>query len=243
MSPFGGGGLSQTAFGNGDGFGAPAVVVPPISLVGTVGAAGPSVSNGGGSRTPAWGTGSNRTAGNLLVAICSDPSTNTFWSTGNPPAGWSTAITKAGASFGAVGIYYKIAAGGDAAPTFNGGNRLYAQLMEFTGNAAASVLDQTGTLAFAATPATVTAAAADAASGELIIAAFSTRDLTNANTTLAMNNATAQASNSNGGTAPDMFNFGYGITTGNASADSATQTVSAGSVAGGAAVIATFKHS
>ena len=113
-------------------------------LVGTIGVVvTPGTSH---NATPAWGVGENRTAGNLLLC----------WLTGKPvlkpicgsdDASWLDPRhlgrrRRLGAIV--IALYYKIAAGGDAAPSFTSAGSVQqwmAQLGEFSGNTA-SPLDQ-----------------------------------------------------------------------------------------------------
>ena len=68
-------------------------------------------------------------------------------------------------------IFYKIAAGGDAAPTVAAITSavISAQLAEFSGNATTTPVDQTGLGGGATSPETATLGAADTAAGELIL--------------------------------------------------------------------------
>ena len=100
-----------------------------IALLGTIGTV--SVGGSGASVTPAWGSSENRTAGNLLVLTVATTGSATL-----PAAisGWSIALQKAGTSC-SVSIYYKVAAGTDAAPTVPAVTSAIhnARLAEFSG--------------------------------------------------------------------------------------------------------------
>jgi hypothetical protein len=124
-------------------------------------------------------------AGNLLVAAvsCTQNSSVLADAVTTTAAGWVRAVLSGnGGAAGAqeVAIFYKPNCGaGEAAPTFTGnlgsfGLPHYLQLLEFSGAALASVLDQTGTINIGGGPAatqTVTTGAPDVASGDLVITA------------------------------------------------------------------------
>src|SRR6516162_4966998 len=115
-----------------------------FALVGSVGSITPTSGTGGATVSPAWGTGEFRTAGNLLVCWCIDCASVTIPTT---PAGWSVAKSISPGTDGGAAIFYKIATGGDAAPTISGSSRLYAQLAEFAAGAGTVIsLDQTGSV-------------------------------------------------------------------------------------------------
>ena len=101
--------------------------------------------------TPSWPSGSGRTAGNLLVCWCVTGAV----ATGSPlpatPAGWTRAgylteaDTQGGGYVAATAIlYYKVAAGGDTAPSFTVGTNVWvgAGLAEFSD--AGTTVDQIG---------------------------------------------------------------------------------------------------
>lgn len=198
-----------------------------FALVGTIGAATQGAVSA--SVTPAWGTGENRTAGNLLICFVSVSASNTLPTT---PSGWTIAKQVANASGLTSGatIYYKIAAGTDAAPTITGitNSVISAQLAEFSGNTA-TPLDQTGS-ATGTVSTTATFAAPDTAAGELILmAGTDTRSTTvTPSDTWTSNNATiTQAGNNNGVSSGDHYSFGYSLaTTSNSAADTAILTLS-----------------
>lgn len=205
---------------------APTVASAGYAIVGTIGV----VSQGaaGAAVTPAWGTGESRTAGNLLIC---------FWSTagatgtGTIPSGWSQPTTAGGTSC-ICGIYYKIAAGGDAAPTLSAvvsGVRA-AQLAEFSGNAASGPLDRSATAASTTSPVTATAGVADLAASELLL--LTSADFRSAartpNDTLTSNHGTiTQAGNNNGVSSVNHYSFGYCLaTTSNSGGNTAVMTAS-----------------
>ena len=109
------------------------------------------------------------TAGNLLVAaVNSDPTATAF--TG--PGGWVSAVGINQGTAGRVEIwYYPNNPGGISGATFTTSVNAVGQLTEWSGVAAASPLDQSGTFATAtqSTSATISTAAATAVAGELVI--------------------------------------------------------------------------
>jgi hypothetical protein len=195
------------------------------ALVGTIGAATQGAAST--SVTPAWGTSENRTAGNLLICFCSVTQISTF---ATPPSGWSQVQGGAGTLVSTT-IFYKIAAGADAAPTIPliGAGVISAQLAEFSGNSA-TPLDKTGSATATSSPITATFGSADTASGELIVmAGGDTRSLARSpNDTWTSNHATVtQAGSNNGVSSTDHYSFGYALaTTSNAGANTAVMTCS-----------------
>jgi hypothetical protein len=195
------------------------------ALVGTIGVASQGAVSA--AVTPAWGTGESRTAGNLLIAFASV----TGISTGPAaPSGWTPAGTAAGGSCFAA-IYYKIATGADAAPTFGAitGGLIAAQLAEFSGNSS-TPLDKQGSANGSSSPITATCSAADTTSGELLLMCIADRRSTaraNNNTWTSNNGTVTQAGSNNGVSSADHYSFGYIVgTTSNASADTAVCTIS-----------------
>jgi hypothetical protein len=82
-----------------------------FALVGSVGVA--SQGAAGAAVTPAWGTSETRAANHLLICWVGVTGVATLPTT---PAGWNIGKQVAGTSCSAT-IYYKLAAGSDAAPT------------------------------------------------------------------------------------------------------------------------------
>ena len=168
--------------------------------------------------------GAPPTAGNLLVCWWVGQGVSTAPAT---PTGWSVGQFKTTAAANmAVVPYYKIAAGGDAVPTFASitGSVQTAMLGEFSGNVATSPKDQVGSNASssATTPMTVTLGAADGTFGDLVVYVggilHSSAVVDSASATV--NSAAGNDTNNNSTSTVDHFNFGYGITTSNATADS-----------------------
>lgn len=196
------------------------------ALVGSRGAV--STSTSGGSITPAWGTGENRTAGNLLVLWVSSFGTNTAIAA---PSGWTAAIRKAGTGKCTANVYYKTATGGDAAPTLSGVTSTVqiAQLAEYSG----VFLDKNGAVnldrvssASGTSPQVATNPAPDLVPGSLILACGANHySIANTNTggghTL-NNGATAVETNNSGTLSANHYGFAHGITTGNSVADTDT---------------------
>lgn len=125
-----------------------------IALVGAPGTFAPFPGGEQAPLTPPWGTGSSRSSGNLL--ICWVSGISVIETTAPPipptPAGWTLAcstyfvIEDETDQYGAAAIFYKVATGGDAAPTlaFNtSGNAYQAMLAEFSGASVVSPLEQT----------------------------------------------------------------------------------------------------
>lgn len=130
------------------------------------GPAGAFTSNVGASINPPYGQ--TPVAGDLLIAWACCSSSNAI--TG--PADWTLAVSNFPSS-PMCAIFYKIAAGGDATPTFAsvGGADFFAQVVEFSG-ASGAPLDQTGTAinnSGGSIPQTVSAAAADVLTGNLVV--------------------------------------------------------------------------
>src|SRR3954469_6967648 len=123
------------------------------ALVGAVGAV--STGTAGAAVTPAYGAGSSRTANNHLILHVLTTGSATL-----PAAisGWSIAKQQAGTSCSAS-IYYKIAAGADAAPVVPIVTSAIhnARLLEFSGGVTATPLDQSAGVAGLTTPLVATA--------------------------------------------------------------------------------------
>ena len=95
-----------------------------FQLVGSVGT--PVTVGAGQTASPQWGAGSDRTASNLLILWAES------YGATPTPNGWTRA-----AGDDAI-VFYRIAAGGDAAPTIsNPAYPLSAMLAEFGGRVAA----------------------------------------------------------------------------------------------------------
>ncbi|GAC1348391.1 MAG: hypothetical protein NVSMB18_36440 [Acetobacteraceae bacterium] len=190
-----------------------------IALVGSIGAA--STGGVGLGVSPAWGAGENRTAGNLLVCWVGTDAGTTLPAT---PTGWSLAAQQVeSVNVLAAGvIFYKVAAGADAAPTFAGvaGQTINAQLAEFSGAVGVTPLDQTASNSGTVSPITATAAAPDAAAGNLVIVLGQGEiggALTSSHT---VNNGVTVTATNNDAASGNHYTFGYGITTGKSAADS-----------------------
>ncbi len=213
------------------------------ALVGTIGVA--SQGAAGASVIPAWGTGENRTPNNLLVCFVSVTGDAAPPTT---PAGWSIGVQVAAANSCSAQIYWKIAAGGDAAPTITAAINavIAAQLAEFSGNATTSPGDKFNGAISTSSPVSCTFGAPDIASGELYVIASGDFRSTNRapNDILTSNNATiTQAGNNNGVSGLNHYSFGYSLaTTSNASSDTAVMTPSVTtSITGLAVAGCTFK--
>jgi hypothetical protein len=213
-----------------------------VALVGTIGAA--SVGALSTAVTPAYGTGETRVAGNLLILYCTITGSATLPTT---PSGWSIAKQVAGTSCSAT-VYYKVAAGNDAAPTIAlvTGGYIVGQLAEFSGVAATTPLDQSGSATGTTSPVTATFAGADTTAGELIVACGADlRSVARAsNDTWTGNHCTFILGGSNNGVSNlRHYSDAYAVaTSSNAGADTAIMTLSiATSITGLAVAAVTFK--
>lgn len=210
------------------------------ALVGTIGAV--SVGSSGAAVTPAWGASESRTAGNLLILQVAGDGSTTLPAA---PAGWSIAKQIAGGS-NTSSIFYKIAAGSDAAPTVAAisSDVLSCRLAEFSGNASSSPLDQTGSAIATSTPQTPTTGGVDAALGELVIVTGNARYTLAATKTLSNtlnNGATSNNVNNNSTSTISHYDMCWGITTGNSAADASTFAFTTSHITAVAVVIASFK--
>ncbi len=185
-----------------------------IALVGSLGTKTEVTSGTTLSPTFAQAT----TAGNLLICwITSDVLTYT-----NDQPGW-TVVGSQGILF-----YYKENCGAsETAPTFTTSITMTigaAQLAEFSGAATTSPLEDSAS----ASAASRTLAAPDAAAGNLLIGVQSDTltKVGTATTTHTYNNGATALNNANNDAGSHIvhYRFTYGITTGNASADSLTCT-------------------
>ena len=92
-----------------------------VTQAGTPAAAAVQAGSNTPSVTPSWGTGQNRTAGNLLVCAVSSWG-GTTGGTPPTPSGWTQALTITGSSRSVVVFFTKTANGGDSAPTVSATN-------------------------------------------------------------------------------------------------------------------------
>jgi hypothetical protein len=212
------------------------------ALVGTIGASiQGSMSS---SVNPQWGSGESRTKGNLLICWAVAEGLALLPS---QPSGWSTAVSRIGLSASAI-IYYKIATGGDAAPTVPAviGGVISAQVGEFSGNTSNSdPVGKTGTSATLVSPAVTTTSAVDDTVDHLFVAANATYysfPKTNTSTDT-LNNAVAVSTNNDSTSTYYHYDFCYGITTSNSSADSDSYSFSGTWMLGAAGVVASFSPS
>lgn len=186
------------------------------ALVGTAGA----LATGSGSNiaiTPAYGQ--SPTANNLLLLGVLGFGTTTTPST---PAGWTLGPTL-GAG-GSATIFYRIATGGDAAPTVAAlaSTTWLGAVAEFSGNATSSPLDQSGSKNGSSGTQTAVNGAADALAGELFFYAvrFVTSTSVARTITNTLNNGMSNHDVNNNATSTTRHvSIGFGITTGNSAAD------------------------
>src|SRR5260221_2940449 len=112
------------------------------------------------------------TAGNILVAmVVADDGTNQGVNTST--SGWAAAVNQNG-NTGDASVWYKIAAGGDVAPTFTSAlsGFLAVKVNEYSGVAASSPVDKVGSqFNNVGTPMVTPTSAADAATGALVVLA------------------------------------------------------------------------
>ena len=163
---------------------------------------GSAVQSVSGSAVSGLAFGQATVAGHLLICWWEGDGSATVAST---PSGWTAAIS--GGATGtscAAQIFYKIAAGSDAVPSFGAisSSQQAVQLAEFSGNPASSPLDQTGTASSTTSTDTATAGATDAASNELLITTagvFYSRATTDSTGSVTSNNATITAAGNNAG--------------------------------------------
>lgn len=200
----------------------------PPALVGSAGVV--SIGSSGAAVTPAWGTGSNRSVGNLLLLVVFS---NGGSAVPNNPTGWNSFAPGTGDAISHnIVIFNKEAAGADAAPTVAAitSSVLTAQLYEFSGNANVSLpLDRDGGTNGTTSPVVATATGADTGPGELVcVAGVSTASMSaTATLTHTVNNGvTITSTNNNSTSTTAHYNFGYGITTSNAAATSDSLAVS-----------------
>jgi len=210
------------------------------ALVGSIGA----VSQGaaGAAVTPAWGAGANRTAGNMLICSVTVTAVATLPAT---PAGWTLGSNRLGTSCAAA-IYYKVATGGDAAPTLAAvtSGVISAQLQEVSGLTTASpASDRGSTQAGTTTPIVATNSTADLQSGEWIVAAAGVRysQAATKTTSHTINNATDTEVSNDATSSRDHYNFTRGVTTANASPDSDSFAFTATQITGAVVVLQSFK--
>lgn len=206
------------------------------ALRGTIG----SPNTGSGSVSPT--NGQTTAAGNLLIAWVTCDGADIADSAGS---GYVRA-TNGGAAGLQAEIWYKANSSGlDSTPTFTGTGTLNARLAEFTGGATSSPLDQTGSNTGVGGNVVATAAAADAALGELVIGCshiFYSMAATKTTTHAYNNGGTATQNVSNDATSTAMhYRWSYGITTGNASADTLTTTFTTTNATSSGFVVASFK--
>lgn len=196
--------------------------------------------------TPSWGTGETRTAGNLLICWAA---TNSSASNIATPTGWSLGFSGTSASSLGVAIFYKIAAGSDAAPSVAFlGTECQAQLAEFSGNTATPI-DQTGTfIGSGVGTTTASTSVLDVAIGELVVAAGAARYSATATKTTSHtlnNGATANNAGNNDTDSTKLLHVrnAWGVTTSNSLVDSDDFTVTTTKLIEAGVGIVSFKVS
>lgn len=202
-----------------------------------------TVATGATSASPTFGA--STTAGNLLVCIAAAQAiSGAMTITGS---GW-LAVHADGTVPDSMVFYKPNCGAGETAPVVNGGSGagfVAAVLMEFSGAAAASPLDQVRDNNSSVTPLSLTMLGADAGAGELVVAAQGDvlSKAGTATTSHTYNNgATAQQNLNNDGTSTAThYRFSYGITTGNASADNVSLADASMNLSQISGTIASFK--
>lgn len=195
------------------------------ALVGTMGAV--STGGAGAAVTPAFDAGAARTAGNLLVCWVSGDNGTAIPST---PAGWTNAGTPIFGNVLSAALFYKVAAGGDAAPTIAAqtGAIWNVRLAEFSGMDSVAPLDKTGSLTSGSGTLALTNSSADTTSGEVVVYAVAC-GLNGGTQTVASsgNNWTPVDVSNNATATANHYLMGYGFTTSKATADVNTVTYNA----------------
>ena len=217
-----------------------------IALVGSLG--GITQGGSGAAVTPAWGTGQNRAVNDLLVAWATCDAINTAPATTTTPWTLAASFTTNSVLKVAGSLYYAIALGGDAAPAFSAiaNGHINAMVAEFSGAAAASPLDQTSSASSGTTsPLVVNAASADAGSGELLVSCagvFLSIAGTLATCANTYNNGATDSGLSTAASSIRFHSsFGFGVTTGNSSADQDSFAYSTTNITGAAVIVVSFK--
>jgi len=137
-----------------------------------------------GSVTGTWGTGQNRTAGHLLVAMVSAGGSTASAAAISTPAGWTQILVESNVATTAnawVAAYYKVAAGSDSAPAFTatltGTVAMTVTLLELAAANDLNPADTTGVYGSGGSSGTlsamtVTSAANVSASGEYAVTCY-----------------------------------------------------------------------
>lgn len=192
--------------------------------------------------TPAFGQAT--TAGDLLIAVVAANANAAITTTGT---GWSKANGVNNANGSSAVFYKKNCGASEVAPAFAcvGATFMAAQLDEYSGAATTGGQDSTNTATGTTTGITATNSAADTGSKDLVVVSgfwLLSSSKTRTWTDSFNNGGSAVVSNDNGSTSTTThFRFVGAINTGNSSADSDTQTISASQfLTGGLLTIASF---
>jgi hypothetical protein len=223
----------------------PGRIQAAITLVGAAGAV--SVGVNAASITPAWGAGANRTAGNLLILRVTHHGSQTQPAT---PSGWTFVNDPTHATAG-VGVLtcYRIATGGDAAPTITGIANvvLSGQLCEYAGtDPTAPYLNDAGNSGGTLSPQVATCTGGgDPVAGCLIISAAAMRYTQAATKTFTdvLNNSATQLDRAQSGavSTTSHYDFISGVTGSNAAADQNNFSLTVTKISGVELSIASFK--
>lgn len=212
------------------------------ALVGSAGA----VSLGASPVTPAYGQ--SPTENNLLICwLAMYGVSESFANFPSTPSGWTLVpgATVGGSYQSNVGIYYKVAGGGDAAPTFTStGTEFAARLAEFSGGATSSPLDQYAAPAeFAgSSPVVATSPAHNVAASELAIIC-SLGNYTSGTATLTNtynNNGTLNVVQNNSTSTEYHYSFAWALSLSGSAADSNSLAISSSQLQDGWTAIASF---
>ena len=210
------------------------------AIVGSFG----TVASGTNSVAPSFPQ--STTAGNLLLGwvIGWGTSLSVSFSDGN----WTLGRSNSSTTFYTAIWYRENCGAGESAPTItvSGGTQANAAFAEFSGGATSSALDKTGQqTTSASSPLIVSSLTADTAAGQLYATAFGwllSKAGTGTTADTYNNGATASGNANNDSTSTaNHYRFAYGITTGNSSGDSNSETQSSMNITLGRGALASFK--
>lgn len=217
---------------------------PTFALVGSAGTV--SVGASGASVTPAYGQ--SPTALNLLVLWTAVQTGSGAASVPATPSGWTLGEFAVGVAGAAVVVFWKIAVGGDSAPTVAGlaSSIISARLAEFSGNSLTPA-DTGGVGAGTGATLIVTADHYDQQGGDLVISGFSESYSVAGTKTLTVagnNGQSLTTVTSAGSSTVAHYVFSYS-TTGNTSStytgfDAVTLTQTTTNILGSAGVVFSF---
>lgn len=213
-----------------------------FNLQGAVGAVTASTS----TATPAFGTGQSRALGNLLICWATQELSGGTLSPTTISAGWTQAVQQTGTNTSAA-VFYKIASGGDAAPTVTGttGQAIDAQLSEFIVPLGFTpIYDQSGGATGTTSSQTGTAAAPDTTTTDMLCAAGAVRYSVGGTKALGLNSNhlvsyVVTDNNSTIQTSHYIMGYGFSTTTG-AAADTSNVTFPTSNITEASVAFASF---